>query len=105
MSKMCYIKPTRFKHSSGFRTFEVGYITKMSDDGKVLEKDVVTSGSDHIYQNYAALYDTKQAFGINMDLTNDGYIRIWGNGKKEVHWESDTGYSSMELTIEPKEEL
>lgn len=95
MSKVMYIKPTLKKHSSGFRMFECGYILKM-ENNRVLEKKVVTNGADHVFTDYAFLYDTTKSLGINMDITDDGYIRIWGSEKTPIKWH-DGAYSSMEI--------
>lgn len=96
MSKLTpYIKPTRYVHSSGYRTFEVGYL---SDNDKT--KYVITKGSDHVYTDYSALYDSSKSFGINMDLTKSGYIRIWSSGKSPIKWTGEAiGLSSMSLEI------
>lgn len=93
----CYIKPTRFKHESGFRTFEVGYCI-LDGKNKVAEKIVLRNGSDHIHTDFMGLVYPDRAMPINMDLTNDGYIRIWGSEKKVVVWEA-MPMSSAELTL------
>lgn len=94
---MCYIKPTRYIHDSGFRTFEVGYCTP-GKKNNIDKKLVLRVGSDHIHTDYMALIDGKRGFGINMDLTLDGYIRIWGSERQCVVWES-MPMSSAELTL------
>lgn len=97
-TKTPYIKPTRYMHDSGFRTFEVGYITKMSDKNTVLEKIVLCSCSDHIYQDYGILVGNS-TFCLNMDLTRDGYIRFFVHGNIVV-WDSEKfALSSMGLKI------
>jgi hypothetical protein len=93
-----YIKPTRYKHDSGFRTFEVGYILKMTDDNKVAEKEVLGSSSDHIYQDYGMLITNQKSFCINLDLTVDGYIRFFSHND-ELEWESPYSLSSMGLRV------
>jgi len=98
MTKQPYIKPTRFVHDSGFRCFEVGYILKMSNKNTVEEKQVLGTGSDHIYQDYMMLIGETKPFCLNMDLTKDGYIRFFSH-KEELCWDSDNGFSSMGLTV------
>lgn len=93
----CYIKPTRHKHESGFRTFEVGYCI-LGDNNKVKEKIVLQDGSDHIHTDFMGLICPLRAVPLNMDLTLDGYIRIWGNEKHVVVWEK-MPMSSAELTL------
>lgn len=101
--KICYIKPTRFKHDSGYRCFECGYILEMTDKNTVKRKQVLSTGSDHIYQDYMSLIENKPKYCLNMDLTMDGYIRLWSHHGKVV-WESDKYLlSSAELNFIPKE--
>lgn len=85
-----YIKPTRYVHDSGFRTFEVGYIVLM-EEGRVKDKIVLGTGSDHIYTDFMAQLKGK-GIQINMDLTRDGYIRIWSHSGK-LAW--DKGHNEM----------
>jgi hypothetical protein len=92
-----YIKPTRYKHDSGFRCFEVGYILKMSDDNKVIKKKVLGCNSDHIHQDYIqVLIDRNPVYALNMDLTMDGYIRFFSHGH-QLEWNFPMGLSSMGL--------
>ena len=102
----CYIKPNRFKHDSGFRCFEVGYL-ELGDNNKVADKLVLGMYSDHIHQDYLAGIDLKhEHFKINMDLTLDGYIRIWSHDGI-IAWEDGTTshvVSSAELTLIEKRE-
>lgn len=93
----CYIKPTRFKHESGFRTFEVGYCI-LNGKNSVEKKLVLRNGSDHIHTDFMGLVTPARMVPINMDLTNDGYIRIWGSENKVVVWEA-MPMSSAELTL------
>ena len=100
--KQCYIKPTRYKHDSGFRCFEVGYILKMDyKNNKVVEKKVLGTGSDHIFQDYMMLIGESPRFRINMDLTCDGYIRIFSHGGQIVWDNEDYAPSSAELRFIP----
>ena len=100
--KIPYIKPTRNKHDSGFRCFEVGYILKMSKDNKVLKKQVLGRYSDHIHQDYMMLLGEVKPFCLNMDLTMDGYIRFFVYDRGLV-WAHEMGLSSMELELIDKE--
>lgn len=95
--KQPYIKPTRRMHDSGYRCFEVGYIIKMDEKGRVVEKKVLGMGSDHIHQDYLSVIDGNP-FSLNMDLTKDGYIRFFSYGK-QLEWDSEFGLSSMGLTV------
>jgi len=72
----CYIKPNRHKHDSGFRCFEVGYLTIVKDKTKMKDKLVLGDYSDHIWF-YDFLKENKDNKDLNMDLLIDGYIRIW----------------------------
>lgn len=74
-----YIKPTRMVHDSGFRVFEVGYMV-LGKDLKVEDKLILGQCSDHIYTDYMVMIGEVKPFSINMDLTRDGYIRIWSHG-------------------------
>lgn len=100
--KTPYIKPTRFKHSSGYRTFETGYCTT-DDKNNAVDIEVIGTHSDHIFQDYMMLVGETPIFCLNMDLTNNGYIRLFlldGKGK-ELRWSNDLGFSDMELTLKP----
>jgi hypothetical protein len=87
----CYIKPNRKVHDSGFRCFEVGYM-ELGKGNKVKDKLVLGEYSDHIMTSYTDKIDW-----ISMDLTLDGYIRLWDFKDKPIHWEYDTAYSSATL--------
>lgn len=71
-----YIKPTRRKHESGYRMFEVGYIRH--DES---EKVVLGSCTDHIW-NMRML---GQRF--NIDLLNNGCIRF--HADQGVMWDNN----------------
>ncbi len=80
-----YIKPTRYIHDSGFRCFEVGYCTlgeKRTEDALILGKC-----SDHI----------AIPASVNMDLTLDGYIRLFSF--EDVIWWGTMGYPFSTVTI------
>ncbi len=102
MKKTPYIKPTRRVHESGFRCFEVGYILKMSKDNKVAKKQVLGEYSDHIFQDYMMLTGETKPFCLNMDLTMDGYIRLFTHdkGDRVLCWDEDSfATSSMGLIL------
>ena len=101
MKKQCYIKPTRHVHDSGFRTFEVGYILKITSDNKVAKKKVLGERSDHIYQDFMILIKKKRPYCLNMDLTMDGYIRLFSH-EGDLEWDNDMAMSSAQLNFIPK---
>lgn len=85
----CYIKPTKRIHGSGYRCFEVGYLT-VGDDKKMKEKLVLNTYSDHI-QLYNYNFEKVKGEMIsdllpNLDLLLDGYIRIYKIGSQENYW-------------------
>lgn len=91
-----YIKPTRRKHDSGFNKFECGYLDK-SEGSSPTRKYVVSDGADHIYNGFIGLRENLPA--LNMDLTNNGYIRIWSNDG-DIKWKDEKmPFSSMELSF------
>jgi len=98
-----YIKPTRNKHESGFRCFEVGYIDEIDDKNKVTKKRVLGTGSDHIFQDYMMLIGETKPFSLNMDLTMDGYIRFFIHDDKRILvWDCDSyghAFSSVGLKV------
>ena len=96
--KQPYIKLTRFKHESGFRCFEVGYILKMSKDNKVIKKQIIGTCSDHINQDYMMLINKFKPFCLNLDLTMDGYIRFFSHGLV-IGWEDDIALSTATLVV------
>lgn len=81
----CYVKPNRHVHSSGFRCFEVGYCT-LDENNKVAKKVVLNTYSDaiHLYDLMADIYN-EAIFKVNLDLTKDGYIRLF-NHDNNFHW-------------------
>lgn len=88
----CYIKPTMRTHDSGYRCFEVGYC--VVKNARVVDKLVLGNGSDHIWYN--SLFKTSRQLDINMDLTLDGYIRIFSHSGT-FRWEHDVALSSATL--------
>ena len=89
LKAFCYIKPNRYKHGSGFRCFEVGYLT-VGDNNKMKEKLVLNKYSDHI-QLYNYNFEKVKGEMIsdllpNLDLLLDGYIRIYKIGSDENYW-------------------
>lgn len=89
----CYIKPNRHVHSSGFRCFEVGYCT-IDGHKKVVKKVVLGEHSDAIHL-YDIMPDSPR-LNINLDVTKDGHIRLFGDGN--FHWH-DTIMSDAFLEI------
>ena len=82
LEAFCYIKPNRYVHESGYRCFEVGYLT-VGDNRKVKEKKVLSMGSDHI-QLYQ--YFHNEGVEPNLDILLDGYIRIYNIGSRDNFW-------------------
>lgn len=72
----CYIKPTRRIHESGYRIFECGYIIS-GENKKCKEKIILGERSDHI--SLSIIRENKNIY-LNLDLTKDGYIRIFSDG-------------------------
>ena len=85
----CYIKPNMYRHESGFRCFEVGYLI-LGRDNKVDDKLVLGKYSDHIWND--------KGFELSMDLTLDGYIRIWNNGG--IVWWGSTEFTTSSASLE-----
>jgi hypothetical protein len=85
---MCYIKPTRNVHDSGFRTFEVGYCT-LGKDSRTKERLVLGEYSDHIWFYPRLMGENVEIefVSLSMDLTKDGYIRLWCMEKPTLCWE------------------
>lgn len=81
----CYIKPNRYVHSSAYRCFEVGYCT-IDEHNKVDKKVVLNTYSDVIclYDLMSGITD-HPSFEVNLDLTRDGYIRLF-NFANDSHW-------------------
>lgn len=99
MSLTPYIKPTRYKHDSGYRMFECGYVA-IADGNRPLKKYVIGHGADHVFTDVLALVEKHRGFGVNMDLTLNGYIRIWSNGYAPIRWQFEKSQmSSMELVL------
>lgn len=97
-----YIKPTRYKHDSGFRCFEVGYCD-IDKNGNATDIKVLGRCSDHIW--LVDHFNLKK--DLNLDLTMNGYIRIYqiGNRKSMLKWDLENfAISTMRLKeqfIEP----
>lgn len=81
----CYMKPTRHIHDSGYRTFEVGYCTMDKTNRRISDKHILGQCSDHIW-NWSYSNDGL-ILQFNMDLTLDGYIRLF-NDSKIIWWKS-----------------
>ena len=91
----CYIKPTRRTHDSGFRVFEVGYCT-INEKHKVNDKIVLGEYTDHVW--VSPLHPVKD---LSMDLTMDGYIRLFGFGDDPLVWEYGGDYVLSTAQIQP----
>jgi len=95
----CYIKPNRYVHDSGFRCFEVGYLT-IGAGNRMEDKLVLNATSDHIqlYNDYI-----NNGLKPNLDLLLDGYIRIYSLGAKreELYWWGNMDFvcSSAQLEL------
>ena len=105
-----YIKPTRRKHDSGFRMFEVGYCT-LGKDNRLEAKRVLGETSDHIWVRSFEVLGDKPIQSLNIDLTMDGYIRFFchDEGSQKgytLRWQDeDFTFSSAILKLKPKEEV
>jgi len=87
----CYIKPTRHKHESGFKCFEVGYLI-INRQNRVEDKLVLGTYSDR---------NLNFNLQPNLDLTLDGYIRIYSTTWGENYWwgSDDFVVSSAQLKL------
>lgn len=92
-----YIKPTRRIHGSGFRCFECGYCQIDDDTNRVVKKAIVGCSADHIY-NYS--FCIADPIRLDMDLTRDGYIRIFSIDRTPLYW-SIPGWSDAQITTHP----
>ena len=81
----CYFKPTKGVHDSGYGCFEIGYCT-IGDDLKVKDKFVLGKCSDHIWNWGMTVDGNIKHTPINMDLTLDGYIRVFDQ-TQTLWWE------------------
>jgi len=82
-----YIKPTKKRHDgSGYRCFEVGYISQG-------EKRIIHSGADHIY--WISMLN-KPPLMINIDLLDGGEIQFFSKSEG-LRWSDLFGFSSMQL--------
>ena len=100
----CYIKPNRYKHKSGFRCFEVGYLT-VGDNNKMKEKLVLNTYSDHI-QLYNYNFEKVKGEMIsdllpNLDLLLDGYIRIYAIDRQNNYWWGNMDFVVSSAQIQP----
>jgi len=89
-----YIKPTRLKHDSGYRCFEIGYCDLDQKTKRAVNIEVLGTCTDHVWlQN--ALEHIKD---LNLDLTTNGYIRIYGlNPNIIFKWEYEIPLSTMRI--------
>lgn len=95
----CYIKPNRYVHDSGYRCFEVGYLT-LKDDGKRSdEKLVLSTGSDHFWHHRGFLENTPP-LEFSMDILLDGYIRLFPVEDKIFTWENSYNWVVSSFSLE-----
>ncbi len=82
-----YFKPTTRKHDSGFGCFECGYLQMDGGNPKVIKKVVIARGVDHItnLDFYNLVGRGCSGTTLNLDLLQDGYIRIF-NLEKPLYW-------------------
>jgi hypothetical protein len=90
-----YIKPTRYKHDSGFRCFEVGYC-ELDAKNNAIKVEVLGRCSDHILLK--SVLDSARE--ISLDLTTNGYIRIYGLDTGNYKWRDKIIYSTVRLEHE-----
>lgn len=95
--KYPYIKPTRFKHDSGFRCFEIGYC-EIGEKGEAINIEVLGKCSDHIW--LADILNPKK--DLSLDLTTNGYIRIYGLDTKGYKWDSIFACSTARIVKKEK---
>ena len=77
-----YIKPTKRRHSSGYRIFEVGYVNQKD------ETVIISLNTDHI--------SLSKITKGNIDLLDNGCIRFH-EMETELRWWGDIGTSSVWL--------
>ena len=102
-----YIKPTRLRHESGFRCFEVGYCWR-ENDGKFHSRTIGIR-SDHIWIRAFDFLGDLPIDSVNIDLTPEGYIRFFvhdeGRSKDcELRWSDEFPLSTMILKLKRSEE-
>lgn len=97
----CYFKPTMYRHESGFRTFEIGYLI-VGEYHKMKEKLVLGKCSDHIWLLNMDMFNTEKIKDINMDLLLDGYIRIFSH--EILTWDNTFDYVVSTAQIEIMEQ-
>ena len=95
--KTPYFKPTRYKHNSGFRCFEIGYC-EVGNNCEAIKIEVLGKCSDHLW--LSRLYH--QITDISLDLTTNGYIRIYSMGGKQLVWDSPFACSTMGIKYNEK---
>lgn len=95
----CYIKPTMFRHDSGYRTFEVGYCTLTKDGRRTADKKVLSKHSDH-FRHTGRILENKPPIEFSMDILLDGYIRCFST-REILTWDNkyDWVVSSFSLEV------
>ena len=105
--KYPYIKPTRYVHDSGYRSFETGYCE--IEGSNAVNIEVIGRCTDHMWfmvmsdiPGYSSPED--EIRDVNMDLTKNGYIRMFSHSEdKMLAWEGSQDYalSTMRLVMVP----
>lgn len=108
--KYPYIKPTRYVHDSGFRCFETGYCE--IEGARAVNIETLGRCTDHFWimnlmDSLTATRgpgDHRTLRDINMDLTKNGYIRMFSNEEgMKLRWDGPPGFalSTMRLEVVP----
>jgi hypothetical protein len=106
--KYPYIKPTRYVHDSGYRCFETGYC-EIGGRSEAINIEPLGRCTDHLWlADFSRILGGRQRIrDINMDLTRNGYIRIFSNTEgMKLRWEGSQSYalSTMRLELVPMTE-
>lgn len=86
----CYFKPTRCVHDSGYRCFEIGCCEMDETGHKIKDKLVLGQCTDHVW----FLNLKKEGIDtISMDMTKDGYIRVFSNHGLGLSWDNNFDFA------------
>lgn len=91
----CYIKPTKNVHESGFGCFEVGYL-EMNHNSPTVKNHITLGRDTDLVLGYPI-----PEIPIRMDLTLDGYIRIFGFGGA-LMWDESNSLAMRIISVERK---
>lgn len=94
----CYIKPTMFRHDSGYRTFEVGYCTLTKDGMRTADKKVLSEHSDHFWHT-GRILENKPPIEFSMDILLDGYIRCFSS-REILTWDNKYDWITSSFSLE-----